>query len=210
MGMRRSGLHCICEDILRNGQLNGTNIRFINNTDYRSYLKLYTHLSAPVSNTMLLMEDRYFKQFAHPCRIILIVRDIYDNMISRIKKNKVWSKIDDDMYIGMYTMLLQEALGYSNHHPDKTVIDYNKYIEANGEYRIRILTDRFHFITCDAFSPEIAAYGGGKTFTAGEKRERVHIDVSIFRRIAKEARLLKLVQEYYGYNLLDKLRPHLK
>jgi len=108
-GMRRSGLHCICFDIIKTHKLNhiDNDIEFINDTDYNNYKK------SVKNNKMFLFEDKFYKdEPLLKIKTVIIIRDIYDVIISRTKRNVLWSKIDGN-FINTYIDLLNEILGYA-------------------------------------------------------------------------------------------------
>jgi len=108
-GMRRSGLHCICFDIIKTHKLNhiDNDIEFINDTDYDNYKK------SVKNNKMFLFEDKFYKyEPLLKIKTVIIIRDIYDVIISRTKRNVLWSKIDGN-FINTYIDLLNEILGYA-------------------------------------------------------------------------------------------------
>ncbi len=207
-GMRRSGLHCICFDIISALKLNNIDIEFINDTDYNFYKK------TSIYNKMFLFEDKFYTNTIDEFRdkkTIIIIRDIYDNIISRLKVNQTpkfawWSEINHN-YIGTYKNILKEILGHTNHYSNKAIINYNKYI-SDSNYRNNILDKHFNVNCTNPMSKEIPAYGGGKSFKNDESRTQISISEDRLKTINNHE-LLELVKEYYGYNLLDKLRQHL-
>lgn len=206
-GMRRSGLHCICFDILASLRLNNIHIEFINDTDYKSYQ------NTSQDNKMFLFEDKFYtdKEELKNKKTIIIIRDIYDNITSRLKTNQTpkfawWSEINHT-YISAYKNILKEALGYTDHYPDKVVINYNDYI-SNNSYRNKILSTYFNLSCLNSMSKEIPAYGGGKSFKDNESRKNVSVSEDRLA-ILNNQEFLQLTKEYYNYNVLDKLQEHI-
>lgn len=205
-GMRRSGLHCICFDILASLRLNNIHIEFINDTDYKSYQ------NTSRDNRMFLFEDKFYvdKEELNN-KTIIIIRDIYDNIISRLKVNQTpkfvwWSEINHS-YINVYINILKEALGYTNYYPNKVIINYNDYI-SNNNYRNNILSTYFNLSYLDSMSKEIPTYGGGKSFKDNESRKNVSISEDRLATLNNQE-FLQLTKEYYNYNVLDKLQEHI-
>ncbi len=89
------------------------------------------------------------------------------------------------------------------------MINYNKYIETESEYRKNILNNQFNFKITDGMYDKIPEYGGGKTFKENERRDDVKLKIGVFHLIAINKIFLDLVEEYFGYNLINKLKKHL-
>ena len=158
---------------------------------------------------MFLFEDKFYedKEELKNKKTIIIIRDIYENITSRLKMDQTWSKIDHK-YLNVYKNLLKEALGYTNYYPNKVVINYNDYI-SNNSYRNNILTTYFNLSRLNSMSKEISVYGGGKSFTDNEYRKNVSISESSLE-LMNNQEFLQITKEYYGYNILDKLQEHQK
>jgi len=208
MGMRRSGLHPICSDII-NQYTNSNNynikLRFIGNVNYVRY-KI-----SQKNDRVILFEDKFYKPTKFDVdgnKIIIIIRDIYDNIISRVKVNKHWSKIDNH-FISTYIDIMNEILGYTNFYNKKVIINYDLYIDNTTDYRGNILKNQFNFTEIDKMYSEISHNGPGKSFDNNNNRSNTVINNKIFNLISSNETLLRLVKEYFGYNLLDKLKPHL-
>jgi len=140
---------------------------------------------------------------------IIIIRDIYDNIISRIKRNTGWSKVDT-LYLETMNKILKEILGITNNIPDKIVIDYNLYISRSRcRYRISILK-QFGILNIKPFSKKIPHYGGGKTFRKHDKREDVIINSSTYNLIKNNLEFIDLVKKYYKYDIIQKLDKHIQ
>ena len=220
-GMRRSGLHCVCLDIIQTYQLNNNDnndIQFINNTNYDNYEKIYLDNKNNIHNKMFLFEDKFYYNFDslknnnENTKTIIIIRDIYDNIISRIKKNRIWSVIDNN-FITTYIDILREILGVTNYykHDNKVIIDYNKYIDHlhNPEYRKQILLSTgFNFKNIGERYNKISHYGEGPTFKKNESRLNVKLNKNIIELISDNKEFLHLCKLYFKYDVLEKLKNH--
>jgi hypothetical protein len=200
-GMRRSGLHCIVDDIIKHwNKENNCNLVFYNDAITTNY--------TPISNSVFLFEDQInyittnYKEYN-----VIIIRDIYDNIISRIGKNKKWSQVNR-RYIKTIKTIIKEFLEIENNIPNKILINYNKYI-LDTDYRNDILKNYFQILNIKKFSNEIPGFGGGKTFNNDDLRNEVKIDNHTYSHIENDLELLDLVEKYFGYYLLDKLKKHL-
>tara|TARA_A100001015_G_C14771147_1_gene625295 strand:- start:202 stop:849 length:648 start_codon:yes stop_codon:yes gene_type:complete len=202
-GMRRSGLHCIVNDIILHYNFqNKINLLFKNDVNLIKYNNL------PKNHSVFLFEDQ-LNVVQNKMRTqfnIIIIRDIYDNIISRIKKSAGWSKVNKS-YLKIMKKILKEILGITNTIPDKIIINYNLYI-SNHDYRISILK-QFGISDIKPFSKEIPHYGGGRTFKPYEKRENVIINKDIYDIIKNDLEFLELVRKYYNYDLIQKLDKHI-
>lgn len=204
-GMRRSGLHCIADDIIRHYYIkNKTSLEFVNNTDINYFNKLQNK-----NNKVFLFEDQLnlIKTNMQTQYNIIIIRDIYDNLISRIKKKTWWSKVNEN-YLEVMKNILREILSITNNIPNKIIIDYDRYI-LNNDYRCSILK-QFTFFDIKPFSKKIPHYGGGKTFKDYESRSEVVIPSQIYNIIKSDLEFLELVKKYYNYDLIDKLDKHIE
>lgn len=207
-GMRRSGLHCVCLDIIKSSKLNHTDVEFVNDSDYKSYQ------STSSANKMFLFEDKFYtnKEELNNKKTIIITRDIYDNIISRSKVHQAskagwWAEINHN-YISTYINILKEILGYTDFYMNKTIISYDLYINPKTDYRKNILASDFKYVIVDEnMSKEIPHYGGGKSFKEDESRKDVRITEDVINRLNNQV-FLNLVQEYFHYDLLDKLKDH--
>lgn len=202
-GMRRSGLHCIVNDIIVHYNFqNKIKLIFRNNIKLREYFYL------PKKNSVFLFEDQLnvLQTNINTQFNIIIIRDIYDNLTSRIKKNANWARVDKS-YLETMKNILKEVLNITNNIPDKIIINYNLYISSN-DYRISILR-RFGISDIKPFSKKIPDFGGGKTFKEHEKREDVIINRRIYNIIKNDLEFLKLVKKYYNYDLIQKLDKHI-
>lgn len=202
-GMRRSGLHCITNDIQVNFSNNHKEkINFLNDVIVRRFVR-----KKHKKNCIFLFEDKLI-QYQTKIDLqykVLIIRDIYDNIISRIKKGKGWCRIDD-LFLSTTKKILKLFL---ENNVEYVLINYDKYISDNN-YRSNILQNKFGLTKITKFGTEIPLYGGGKTFQIGEKREDVIVSKRIFNLIKNDLEFLDLTTRYFGYDLIDKLSLHLK
>ena len=204
-GMRRSGLHCITDDIIRHYYIkNKTSLQLVNDTNINYFNKLQNK-----NNKVFLFEDQLnlIKTNMQTQYNIIIIRDIYDNLISRIKKKASWSRVDKN-YFGVMKNILREILSITNNIPNKIIINYDKFI-SNNDYRCSILK-QFTFFDIEPFSKKIPHYGGGKTFKDCESRSEVVIPRQIYHIIKNDKEFLELVKKYYNYDLIDKLDKHIQ
>ena len=134
-GMRRSGLHCITFDIISNF-----------NKEYKCELKFhndvqYKNTKIGSKSSVFLFEDQLiYKKKEHIDYNeynVIILRDIYENVTSRIKKNMGWSLINEK-YMNTMKSILKEFNNTGNIIPNKILINYNKYI-SDDVYRKNIL-----------------------------------------------------------------------
>jgi hypothetical protein len=204
-GMRRSGLHCITFDIISNF-----------NKEYKCELKFhndvqYKNTKIGSKSSVFLFEDQLiYKKKEHIDYNeynVIILRDIYENVTSRIKKNMGWSLINEK-YINTIKSILKEFNNTGNIIPNKILINYNKYVSDNV-YRKNILKNSFNIQNISDFSKEIPHYGGGKTFKNNKNRYKIKIEKDIFNLFKNDKELLELVKQYYGYDLIKKLEQHL-
>ena len=86
-GMRRSGLHCIVNDIIYHYNYNN-NIKL----QYRNDVSLDDYNRFPKNNTVFMFEDQLnILQSKMDTQFnIIIIRDIYNNLTSRIKKSNIF------------------------------------------------------------------------------------------------------------------------
>lgn len=208
-GTRRSGLHCICFDIIQTAKLNHKEtIEFVNDTDYKTYS------TSTVSNKMFLFEDKFYTNIDElkNKKTIIIIRDVYDNIISRSKvyqasKAGWWGEINHN-YINVYINILKEILGHTNHYPNKIIINYDLYIDEITEYRKQTLHNQFNYQEIERMSENVPSYGGGRSFKKNESRKDVRITQDTIARLNNNI-FLNLIQEYFHYDLLDKLKEHI-
>ena len=205
-GMRRSGLHCIAYDITYNYSCDKKiGLIFIN--DIQDHNKI-----AHRNGCVLLFEDnlKYVKSDIKIEYNILIIRDIYDNIISRIGTggSSSWAKIDQN-YLDTLKYILSEFLNISNTVPNKILINYNKYIFNTG-YRYDILRNKLNITHVKQFPKLIPKYGGGKTFKNINDRKNVIINRSIYSLIERDTQFVSLTKAYFNYDLLSKLIPHVR
>lgn len=203
-GMRRSGLHCTTFDILQNFKLNNNKIIILNNdTNYLEFK------NTKKENNAFIFEDKIFpvtvkikKQYN-----IIIIRDIFDNIISRIHKNKEWSVIDNH-YFKTFKNILKEALNLTNNIENKIIINYENYF-SDSNYREIILKKYFNFEIINSIYNHIPDFGGGQTFNYHDNRTTVIINDKIIHLIKTDDELLELVKRYFKYDLIEKINTHL-
>ena len=205
-GLKRSGLHCIIKDILNSlydfPKINKTlhkNLPYDaieSNNDiifFNNITKIFNHKKFEQKNKFLLFEDPnnqiiFNSMNTSNCNII-IIRDVKNNIMSRIKKsmdlfkdNSMGSyhkmKVDND-YICKLTLLLELII--DNSIPNKIVINYDMYIKDN-DYRYNILQKINKFLNnkiinkdkLDAFKlKDISEYGGGSSFDNEEQKKKL-------------------------------------
>ena len=198
-GIRRSGLHCICYDIVNN-----LNLNFFNCNNLNEIKKKFNF-----ENTLILYEDMFCNNDLIIADFnIIIIRDIVDNIISRKKSlidshNLKCFRIKED-FINKYIGILNEALNLKNNLTNKIVIKYEKYIN-NYEYRLNILkTLGIKNNKIDCFDKNNIAKQG-KSFKKNESRNNVRINNYLLSKYEANQELNQLVYKMYGYNLIKKL-----
>lgn len=205
-GMRRSGLHCIVYDIIDNYNIEHPNKLVLKNN--------ISFLTYPVNNKVWLFEDKFklLKSSMNKQIDIIIIRDIYNNMISRIHKSNKELHTNlykiDNKYLTTYKAILKELLGITNNYPNKIVIRYDLYIKDTN-YRRSILKNIINTENIKTFSNKIPLEGGGTSFKKGEKREDTKININIYNLIKLDIEFIDLVRKYYKYDILEKLSYHL-
>jgi len=208
-GMRRSGLHCIIYDILDHLE----NIEFINNTRLKFYPQDY-------ANKMFLFEDQLFNINNNAYNII-IIRDVFDNIVSRLKKLSTFQgnnsyalrgkgrySIDNIQmrmkFIDVYCNILQESLNITNNISNKIIINYDKYI-SDKKYRINILNQLgIYNIKNDFNTNKIPNEGCGKSFKENENRNDIikqNKNNNSLNELLNSDEFNELIKKYYNYDL---------
>lgn len=214
-GMRRSRSHLICNAV----QKHYKNHKFYNNfgdgtilnNGKEGYLleekvnNLYKKLID--CNNIILFEDKLFKMNSCNKTItLLIIRDIYDLIISRIYKNTKWSIINE-IFIDTYKKLLKEVLNIDNNIKNKIVIDTDKFIK-DTKYRNNLLNSIN--IKNYIYSEEVKRKeGGGKTFKNIKDCQTVKISLDVYNLIKNDTEFIDLIYKYYKYDILEKLENHM-
>lgn len=199
-GMKRSGLHCIINDILDYF----TNYSFINDYTFSKYNK---YIRNKEINKIILYEDKLFDINDTNSINIIIVRDIEENITSRIHKNKHWCRITKE-YVETYSNILSESLNNTNNIKNKIIINYNKFISDNN-YRKNIFIKLGYNFDLQPFNlNRIPSNGGGKSFSSRQKRSDVKISSEIIE-ILNENRLINLTEKYFKYKLFDRINKYI-
>jgi hypothetical protein len=212
--MRRSRLHLICDII----QQYYTNHTFYNNfgggpllNDGKEGIMLEKKVNNLYQemvndNNILLFEDKMYKINNDNKTIsLLIIRDIYDVIISRTYKNNEWSKIDD-IFIDTYKKLLREALNIDNNIKNKMVINTDKFIQDSTYANDLLYNLNIKNYTYSCEVKRMEGDGDGKTFHDEKMRNDVIIPSNIIAMIEKDTEFIDLVYKYYGYDILKKIK----
>ena len=207
--MRRSRLHLITECIE-----NELEYKYINNFGgspknnngeegdliYEKVLSEYSKIKNR-GNTIILFEDKFYN-FNEDILNIIVIRDFYDLLISRIKcitDNKTFANIDGQFFI-TYKKILREILNKDNNIKNKLIIDSDKFI-SEEIYRENIL-NQLNIHNYKYSKGNISLYGGGPSFKKGESRD-ISIPEKIKTVIKNDAELLLLIKEYYKYDITE-------
>lgn len=204
-GMRRSGLHCITNDLLYHyGKENNIDLTYYN--DHRT--KEFVYNLHNYGNSVFLYEDK-LKYLTSPYKEfnVIIIRDVYNNIISRFGINIIDTNSLDN-YVNVLSKIIKEFLNIEKYIPKGILINYDRYIK-DQDYRNKILTEKFFITKIEPFSSEIPHYGGGATFKNPEDRFKLKIPQDFYDKLEKKTEFLELVTQYFGYDLLEKLKKHL-
>ena len=222
-GMRRSRLHFIC-DVIQQHYKNhnfynnfGGSIDVKNPTPWRKIQKsdgdnifhivMEYYKKIPINKSIILFEDKLYniKNNIKTLNIILI-RDIYDVIISRLTmKYKEW--VIDDIFIDTYKKLLREVLNIDNNIKNKKVIDTDKFIQ-DKVYRDNLLYSIN--IKNYTYSAKVTQKeGGGKTFHNIKDRQNSKIPSDVYNLIKKDTEFIDLIYKYYEYDILKKLKNNM-
>ena len=206
-GMRRSGLHFIIDVIMSNNnfRLIRPNVIYSRKQELEYKIKKLKKLG---KKCIFLVEDKLDK-LIFPEEInyinIIIVRDIFDNIVSRewcFLKIGAWAKIDDN-YIQEYTKILEEVLNITNNFSNKVIINYDMF-KKDYDYqdmifsKIKLKRDINYDYTKISSPP-------GKSFKDGEDRNLVKISRETIDLLKNNKNFLELVEQYYNYDLLEKI-----
>ena len=214
-GMRRSRLHLI-SDVIKNKYNtykfynNFGDGPIMNNGKEGELLKdsIINMYKKNIKDVIILFEDKLYSiENDNKILNIIIIRDIYDVIISRIHKNEKWSEINQ-VFINTHKKILKEVLNIDNNIKNKLVVDTDKFI-SDKTYRDNLLgkiniTDYSYDIN------NISQYGGGKTFTNNENRMDVKIPITVINILEKDKEFINLIKQYYNYNIISKLQSNVK
>ena len=234
-GIRRSRLHVITEALITNlnykfinnfggSPLNNNGLEgdelckdiilkyiqtFANEVGQRE-IDSANEVAQRVKNTIVLFEDKLYDLSEITCGLsaeknIIVIRDFYDVVISRIQcmsKGKTFATINSS-FIDTYKKILREALNIDNNIENKIIIDTDKFI-SDSKYRNDILLE-FNINNYIYNANHIPYYGGGASFGKGEYRNDIVISDHIKKLINDDIELIKLIEQYYHYNITEKL-----
>tara|TARA_B100001094_G_C17860067_1_gene636960 strand:+ start:70 stop:726 length:657 start_codon:yes stop_codon:yes gene_type:complete len=214
-GMRRSRLHLIT--LCLKNKLNYDYINDIgggpyspgnNNKDgdliYEKVFSEYSNIKNK-EKKIILFEDKFYKLNENENKKnIIIIRDFYDLLISRVKcmsDGKKYANIDEQFFI-TFKKILREVLNKDNNMKNKTIIDTDKFI-SDENYRENILKS-LNINDYKYYKDDISMYGGGPSFKKNEKRD-VLIPEKIKIMIKSDKELILLIKEYYKYDITEKI-----
>ena len=152
---------------------------------------------------IILFEDKFYKLNENKKNII-IIRDFYDLLISRVKcmsDGKTFANIDEQFFI-TFKKILREILNKDNIMKNKIIIDTDKFI-SDENYRENILKS-LNINDYKYSKDDISMYGGGPSFKKNEKRE-ILIPEKIKIMIKSDEELILLIKEYYKYDITEKI-----
>ena len=207
-GMRRSRLHLITGCIK-----NKLNYDFINDIGGGAdqgdliYEKVFSEYSKIKNKEkkIILFEDKFYKLNENENKKnIIIIRDFYDLLISRVKcmsDGKNFANIGEQFFI-TFKKILREILNKDNNMKNKTIIDTDKFI-SDENYRENILKS-LNINDYKYSKDDIPMYGGGPSFKKNEKRD-VLIPEKIKIMIKSDEELILLIKEYYKYDITEKI-----
>jgi len=212
-GMRRSRLHLITECMK-----NKLNYDFINNfggspinNDNKEgdliYEKVFSEYSKIKNKEkkIILFEDKFYNLNQNENeKNIIIIRDFYDLLISRVKcisDGKTFANIDEQFFT-TYKKILREILNKENIMKNKIIIDTDKFI-SDENYRENILKS-LNINDYKYSKDDISMYGGGPSFKKNENRD-ILIPEKIKIMIKSDEELISLIKEYYKYDIIEKI-----
>ena len=222
-GMRRSRTHLICNVIRNNYKEHnfynnfGGSINIEHSTPWRKTQKsegdnifdivIDYYEKEKIEKSILLFEDKLYKIENDKKTInIIIIRDIYDVITSRSSmKYKEW--IIDEIFIDTYKKILKEVLNIDNNIENKLIVDTDKFIK-DKIYRDKIIL-KLNIKNYIYSKDNIPKFGGGKTFKNPKNRENVKISLKSYNLIKKDIDFQNLINKYYNYCILEKLKNNL-